>query len=107
MARERSRPAPRVHLLLAGVRGARPTPTADIRAAGVAARALRAVVDGTREGLVLICQGTVLRSSKCELMGVSGANSKRADGLKFDLLGRGVSPCRRFLDSATITVTMV
>jgi hypothetical protein len=30
-----------------------------------------------------------------------------ADGLKFDLLGHGASPCRRFLDIATITVTMV
>ena len=35
MARERSRPAACVHLLLAGVGGARPAPKADIRAAGL------------------------------------------------------------------------
>jgi hypothetical protein len=50
MARERSRPAACVHLLLAGVGGARPAPKADIRAAGLAAgaataRPLPAVVD--------------------------------------------------------------
>src|SRR6516225_10178835 len=53
MARDRRRPVARVHLLLAGVGGGRPAPTADAqrrRAAGLAAgpataRALPAVVD--------------------------------------------------------------
>jgi hypothetical protein len=50
MARERSRPAACVHLLLAGVGGGRPGSTADTRATGLAAspattRPLRAVVD--------------------------------------------------------------